>query len=126
MLTMTPGVETADPLWLHAYSGKEHGMMVVGSPAAMRTLGQQLVAAANDLAPVTERWPKEIASPSVVGPYRDIGDFQFSFHLRGSSPLGEVAPMGRRTLHPLVFVTVTGCTVVGAVTILRWLLERAF
>lgn len=116
--------ETTESLWLHAYAGREHGMMVVGSPSAMRALGEKLIAASNQSASGTEKWPTEIASPKVVGPYRDIPYFQFSFHLAGSSPLREVAPLTRRTLHPVAFITVSCCAFVGAVTILRWFFER--
>jgi hypothetical protein len=119
-----PFDETTESLWLHAYAGKEHGMMVVGSPSAMRALGEQLIAASSQSASGTENWPREIASPRVVGPYVDVPDFQFSFHLVGSGPLNEVAPLTRRTLNPLALIAVSCCAVVGAVTILRWIFEH--
>ena len=118
--------ETPDPLWLHAYSGKENGLMVVGSPSAMRALGQQLVTAADDSTAVTERWPKEIASPSFVGPYRDVPDFQLSFHLKGTAPLDEIAPLRRRNVRAPVFLAVAACTIIGAVTAWRWFIAWAF
>ena len=115
-----------EALWLHMYSGKENGLMVIGSPAAMRTLGQQLVAATENPAPASENWPQEIASPHIVGPYSDAGDFKLSFHFAGSAPLSEVVPICRRNLHPSVFLAITACTLVGAVTIwqrfLAWVL----
>ena len=36
------------PFWLHAYSGRENGLMVVGDLAALRELGQRLVDASAD------------------------------------------------------------------------------
>lgn len=94
--------------------------MVVGSPAMMRDLGKQLVAAADESTTVAERWPKEIARPRVVGPYSDVCDYRFSFHLIGSAPLSEVAPIRHRNLHPIVFLAIGACTVVGAIAIWRW------
>src|SRR5579864_4206680 len=100
--------ENATPsLWLHAYSGREHGLMIIGTPASMKDLAQQLLEACNQES-VTEAapWPPVIAKPKVVGPYKDIRHFGLSFHLRTSEPLEKVAPFTRRTLWPPVFFLV--------------------
>lgn len=118
-------MENATPsLWLHAYSGREHGLMIIGTPASMKDLAQQLLKACNQ-EPVTQTtpWPPAIATPSVVGPYKDIRHFGLSFHLHGSEPLEKVAPFTRRTLWTPVFFLVALFAVIGAVTVWRWLIS---
>jgi hypothetical protein len=91
--------EKPPPLWLHAYSGKEQGLMIIGTPASMKALGQELLRASDDtgLQPA-DGWPRSIAAPEIVGPYKDIRGFSLSFHLKGTAPLETVAPLQRRTL----------------------------
>jgi|SRR4051812_34061942 hypothetical protein len=110
-------------LWLHAYSGRENGLMIIGTPAALKNLGQRLVEASNPEA-ITEAtsWPRAIVAPDVVGPYKDVSAFGLSFHLQGTEPLEKVAPFTRRTVWSPLFVLVTLFAIVGLVTVWRWLL----
>jgi hypothetical protein len=111
-------------LWLHAYSGREHGLMIIGTPASIKDLAQQLLNACNQQsATVATPWPPAIATPNVVGPYKDIRQFGLSFHLQGAEPLEKVAPFTRRTLWPPVFFLAALFSVVGVVTVLRWLIS---
>jgi hypothetical protein len=116
--------EKPPPLWLHAYSGKEQGLMIIGTPASMRALGQELLRASDD--PGLERdtvgWPRSIAAPEIVGPYKDSRGFSLSFHLQGTTPLETAAPLQRRTLWPPLFLLVATLTMVGAVSVWRWVL----
>ena len=73
------------PLWLHVYSGRENGLMIVGDHATLKRLGQQLQAAAPLNEPVARGWPPVVARPQVVGPYKDLRGFGLSFHLKGDS-----------------------------------------
>lgn len=111
------------PLWLHIYSGRENGLMVVGNRDSLKSLGNQLVSAAeaNDAAQ-SERWPAVVARPEVVGPYNDTIDFKLSFHLEGTAPPVEVLPLCRRTVSLPVLSGVALLAVVGAVSIARWVL----
>ncbi len=109
-------------LWLHAYSGRENGLMIVGTRSSLKALGQQLVAAA-DAEPSsssTANWPIEVSHPAVAGPYKDVPDFALSFHLEGSSPASEVLPLRRRNLPAPLFLAVAICAMVGLITIFRW------
>jgi hypothetical protein len=57
-------MENATPsLWLHAYSGRENGLMIIGTPESMKDLAQQLLKACNQES-VTETtpWPPAIAT----------------------------------------------------------------
>jgi len=111
-------------LWLRAYSGRENGLMIIGTPAAMKSLGQRLIEASNPEA-ITEAtsWPRAIVAPDVVGPYKDVPEFGLSFHLQGAEPLEKVAPFTRRNLWPPLFVLVALLTIVGLVTVWHWLLS---
>jgi len=115
---------TSSSLWLHAYSGREHGLMIVGTPLSMRALAQQLLDASNPEAVAeTTPWPPVIATPPVIGPYKDIRKFTLSFHLQGSAPLEKVARLSRRTLWPPLFALIALLTIVGAVTVWHWIIS---
>ena len=115
------------PLWLHAYSGRENGLMVVGNRPSLKALGQQLVAAADAEAASlsAQGWPARVAYPEVVGPYKDIPNFSLSFHLEGPSPAAEVLPLRRRGLPTSLFIAVAVCAAVGLFTIGRWVVAYA-
>ena len=114
------------PLWLHAYSGRENGLMVVGDRSSLKALGQQLVAVAEaEATSSAEGWPVEIAHPEVVGPYKDIPGFALSFHLAGPSPAAELLPLGRRGLPTSLFIAAAVCIAVGLFTIGRWVVAYA-
>lgn len=115
------------PLRLHAYSGREHGLMVVGSRLSLKTLGQQLIAAADaePASPPSRDWPVEVARPTVVGPYVDIPEFRLSFHLEGESPAADVLPLRRSGPPTVLLIAVAVCAAVGLVTLVGWLLVYA-
>ena len=115
------------PLWLHAYSGRENGLMVVGDRSSLKALGQQLVAAADAEAasPSAQSWPVEIAHPEVAGPYKDVPGFALSFHLTGPSPATAILPLRRRGLPTPLFIAVAVCVAVGLFTIGRWVVAYA-
>lgn len=115
------------PIWLHAYSGRENGLMVVGNRPSLKALGQQLVAVADAEAasPSAQGWPVEIAHPEVVGPCKDIPDFSLSFHLEGPLPASEVLPQRRRALPTPLLIAVAVCAAVGLFTIGRWVVAYA-
>ena len=117
--------ESSSPLWLHAYAGRENGLMVVCSAEALKTLGTQLQAAGDFVSKPSKDWPAEVAHPLVAGPYRDVPDFQLTFHLVGDAPLSTAAPHIRRTMPAPLFLVVAACAVVGAVTIFRWVVSYA-
>jgi len=114
-----------DSLWLHSYSGRETGLMIVGSASALRALGQDLITAADSPPTSASPFPPQVATPAVTGPFKDRPDFTLSFHLPGSSPLTEVAPLRRQATPTPVFLAVAVCAVVGAITLLRWLVGYA-
>jgi hypothetical protein len=111
------------PLWLHAYSGRENGLMVIGDRDAMQALGRQLLDEkfTNEL--TASGWPPQIACPAVVGPYGDVHDFKLSFHIKGDRELEEIVPIRRRVLRLPMIVGFSVCAIVGAATIGRWIVH---
>ena len=114
------------PLWLHSYSGRENGLMVVGTVSSLRALAQQLLSATETESPPSgsEPWPREVATPEVVGPFKDLPGFTLSFHLQGSAPLSQVVPLRRRTLPTPLLLAVAVCAIAGVVTIFHWVVAH--
>ena len=113
------------PLLLRVYSGRENGLMVVGTPDELRRLGQQLIAV--DQFPVKEgNWPAEVAHPMVVSPYVDSPDFQLSFHVAGAAPIPASLPLVRRNPHGAVTLSVLVLALIGLVSVARWVASHAF
>lgn len=115
-------------LWLHSYSGRENGLMVVGDRASIKALGEQLVAAAEAEVPPEGKgdWPVEISHPPVAGPYKDVPDFSLSFHLEGPGSVSEILPLRRRNLPPVVFIAIAASAAIGVITVARWISSYVF
>ena len=115
--------DSSSPLFLRVYAGRENGLMIVGDRTSLSALAKQLEAAVElpSKAPLAS-WPAVVASPSVLGPYKDIQDFKLSFHLEGSAPLEQVVPL-RRSGPPLLFLAVVAIlAIAGVISIARWAL----
>lgn len=103
-------------LRLYAYYGRENGMMIMGSTSALRTLGEQLLAA-------SEQNPKSvIATPVTYGPYDDVADFTLSFHLPSAGTPDKSLLVKRRSMPLPVRLIVLVLCIVGAITLVRWVL----
>lgn len=112
------------PLLLRMYSGRENGLMVIGTPDELRRLGQQLIAV--DQFPVKEaNWSAEVAHPIVVSPYVDAPDFQLSFHVAGEAPIPASLPLVRRNPHGAVKLSALVLAVIGLVSLARWVASHA-
>jgi hypothetical protein len=88
-------------------------MMIVGTKDALRQLGRQLLEAADSEDIGSEAWPREVAKPGVLGPYKDIPDFKLSFHLAPSNELAKTLPMKRHAPHVAVFLFIAAFTIIG-------------
>jgi hypothetical protein len=111
------------PLWLHAYSGRETGLMVIGDIESMQALGRQLLEGRPFNGASAPGWPPQIARPTVVGPYGDVRDFRLSFHLKGDRPLEEIVPIPRRGFRLPLLAALGICAVIGAATIAEWIVH---
>jgi hypothetical protein len=114
--------ELSSELYLHEYSGKENGLMVIGTSETLKALGLQLIAA-GDVPRKTfiDGWPASVADPTTIGPYRNGSDYQLSFHIAGSTPLSEILPLSRRGPHALFTISVAILSIIGIITISKWL-----
>ncbi|MDD3448720.1 MAG: hypothetical protein PHF72_06775 [Gammaproteobacteria bacterium] len=115
-----------EALWLHAYSGRETGLMVIGTSASLRALGQQLLSATGEQAGGATGWPPSVAEPETMGPYKDVAEFRLSFHVQGDGPPGGGLPLRRHAMPAVFFLAIGACALVGAVTIARWLFSMTF
>jgi hypothetical protein len=107
------------PLKLRAYSGRENGLMIIGSAAELKQLGTQLLAASDALPhPAVPNWPATAASPSVTGPYSNVRDFQLTFHVSESDELPDSLKIMRRGAPPLFILIVSVCALAGVVALL--------
>jgi hypothetical protein len=112
------------PLLLRAYSGREDGLMIIGTPDELRRLGQQLIAV--DQFSVKEgNWPAEVAHPMVVSPYVDAPDFQLSFHVAGAVTVPASLPLVRRSPHGAVTLVALVLALIGLVSVARWAVSHA-
>jgi len=112
-------------LQLHAYSGRENGLMVVGDEVALKELGEQLLAVDATSRHSSSEFPPLVAKPGTNGPYKDVDGFQLTFHLDVGQPIKGIGIQSRRNLSPLLLVAVAVCAIVGAATIARWLISYA-
>lgn len=99
--------------------------MVVGTPESLKALGAQLQTAGDFASKASQGWAPEVAHPLIYGPYKDVPDFQLSFHLAGDAPLSTAAPHTRRNMPAPLLLVVAACAIVGAVTIFRWVVSYA-
>jgi len=111
---------------LFLFTGRESGLMVVGSRSALQalatTLTESLAAAPGEPSPSS--WPAQVAVASVErGPFRDSKYWQLSLHLEGAAPAEQVVPLhasGRRWwLDLLIFAL----AIVGLVSLVRGVLS---
>lgn len=93
--------------------------MVVGTAESLKALGSQLMAAGEFPVTSLTDFPPEVARPLTCGPYKDIPDFQLTFHLMGNAPLSAMVPHSRRNMPAAVFVVIAVCALVGVFTIFR-------
>ena len=105
---------------LRAYTGKETGLMVIGTANDYRALADQLVQAAETADNPAATFPPLIHTLSAIGPYTDRTDFELSFHLTGPATLEEAMPLTRASLPTWIFLGVAVLSLLGAVTVVRW------
>jgi len=109
-------------LKLFAYSGKENGLMIVGSREELQDLASKLQAAtAQEVGASVKEWPHEIVfyDPQ-IGPYKDQHDWRLSFHIEGTVPAEQIVPLQRSANMPSVIVASTlVLAFVGLVAIVR-------
>jgi hypothetical protein len=106
---------------LHAYGGRENGLMIIGSATALGQLGQQLQAAGN-FEPLSSpaNWPREVAVLNCESPYQDRPDYRVSFHVQQQPLPAELQRKYRQSPSVGVFLVLLPLALVGAVSLVRW------
>ncbi|GAB2180627.1 hypothetical protein DLREEDagrD3_08500 [Denitratisoma sp. agr-D3] len=117
------------PLKVFAYSGRENGLMVVGSREALAELASKLQDAAQHLPPASaDQWPPEILSyEPKVGPFKNQNDWLLSFHIEGAVPAESRVPLAvsPKMPQPIVISTVV-LALVGLWAIIQTVLPNVF
>lgn len=113
--------ELSAPLKLFAYTGRDPGIMVVGSREAMAELSSQLSSAlAAQPVSASAEWPPELLAASVqVGPYIESQHWRVSFHVEGSVPSERKALVCRGSPPAWFSLTTLALALVGVVALLR-------
>ena len=109
---------------LHAYAGRENGLMIIGTAEALSELGRELQAVASH-APENHpaNWPAQIAVLNSASPYLDRPDYRVSFHVQ-TVPLPEVLQRrSRQAPRTATFLAIAALVAVGAVSLLTWALN---
>ena len=96
--------------------------MIIGTPEALVSLGQQLQAAPNF--PATAKvsgWPPQVAVLAAESPYRDRPDYQVSFHVQREPLHPTLQKRSRYGPSAAFFLAVAALTMFGVVSLLRLL-----
>ena len=111
----------SSPLRLHAETGKDWGLSVVGTRSVLLNLARSLERAALDASEVpTSDFPTQILGPDVLSPYSDRPHFYLSFCVEGSKPSASVLPRTRSAPPIAVFLGVSVLALVGVAAIVAW------
>ena len=115
----------SSPVKVFTYSGRESGVMIVGSKEALGELASKLNAGLNPAPENGEKqWPQEIVDAEIsIGPYQESKDWYLSFHIEGSEPAEKQVPLLPGTI-PLKFALVIGgFAILGVISLARWVLN---
>jgi hypothetical protein len=106
---------------LHAYAGRENGLMIIGSATALGELGQQLQAVAS-FEPVasTTNWPREVAVLNCESPYQDRPDYRVSFHVQHEPLPTTLQRQSRQAPSTVALLVVLTLALVGILSLVRW------
>jgi hypothetical protein len=105
---------------LHAYAGRENGLMIIGSAAALSELGQQLQFAANVDPVAPADWPHEVAVLNSESPYLDHPEYRVSFHVQDGPLPATLQRKPRQGPSTPVFLALAFLALVGSVSLVRW------
>jgi len=99
---------------IHAFSGKERGLMVIGTAVDLRQLGQRLIDECRD-APDTEAvdWPRHVAE----APVSNATHFSLSFHLETRDGIKPKGSGLEGDLSKTVYLVLAA---IGAISVVYW------
>jgi len=102
---------------IHEYSGKEKGLMIIGSASDIKYLGQCLIDSCNDM-PESEKteWPRTLHNLEI----RNAPGYSLSFHLEttmGDKPKGNGFQSEKSKTVFLILA------VIGFISIIRWAIK---
>jgi hypothetical protein len=111
----------SSPLRLHAETGKDWGLSVVGTRSELLSLARALERAALNTSEVpTSDFPTQILSPDVLSPYSDRQHFYLSFCVEGSRPSASVLTRTRSAPPIAILLGLSVLALVGVAAIVAW------
>ncbi len=107
---------------LHAYAGRETGLMIIGNSEDLSSLGRKLLEVSESQPPKKSyNWPHQVLVLDAPSPYLDRTDYEVSFYLQ-SEPLPEsLLKRPRQAPTTAMFLGVALLALVGAVSVPVWL-----
>ena len=107
-------------LHIHAYTGRENGIMIIGTKDELRQFAVDLQESL-EIEPksTTPGWPQEVLVVSGESPFSDR-DYPITFHVR-TEPLAAILKK-RPRYEPSapVFLGISFLALAGLVSLLRW------
>ena len=102
---------------VHSYSGKERGLMVIGTAADLRQFGQRLVDECRAV-PETEpiEWPRQVAEV----PISNTTCYSLSFHLETSD---GAKPKGSGLEGDLIKTAYLVLAAIGVISLVAWTVQ---
>ena len=101
---------------IHEYSGKENGMMIIGTASDIKNLGHRLIDSCNEL-PEKENveWPRSLESLEIS----NIPNYSLSFHLE---TINETNPKGNGFKSEITKTIFFTFAFIGFISVIRWLI----
>jgi hypothetical protein len=107
---------------IHAYAGRENGLMIIGEREALRKLGKELLEpAVEEESTAEDEWPKQVAILNSASPYADRPDYQVSIHLQTAALPASLLKKARSGTSTAIFLGICFLSLVGAVSLPVWL-----
>jgi hypothetical protein len=109
-------------LHLHEYSGRENGLMIIGSADSLRTLATDFIAQLDRFTPTgtNQQWPEQLLVLNTKGPYATPRSYQVSIHVL-QGPLPEsLTPKRQANLGIALQWAVVLLAIAGAVSVPAW------
>lgn len=107
---------------LHAYSGREAGLMIIGDSKALSSLGKRLQRASEVPDEPLGDYPPLVAVISAESPYSDRPDFEVTFHVQRAPLPNELRRRMRLGASGTVTLVVGALALYGAITAVKGLL----
>ena len=110
-------------LHIHAYTGRENGIMIVGTKEELAEFASELTAAiGSELRSTTPEWPRRVLTVNGESPFSDR-DFPISFHEQTEPLPAQLQKRPRHAPPGWLFLGIAFFTLVGMLSLPIWLIK---